>query len=195
MARKISCLSILISILCLNFTPVSAQQSPSINGSVPSGFVFPNRFNPTYQQKLNQVQRNQINAALVEEILDERLEHATTESFSLPEATANPGLLPTKTPGDTTSLPTVTADIQTFKYYTYPFTQTAINQFCLKVPGNDYSAPLYLGDRYLVSLNDFKSLNISTVSLADGSLTPLHLPEFPNDYPFGGGLIPQLLSY
>ena len=127
----------------------------------------------------------QPSSALVEESPDERLEQASTESFSLPEATADPGLLPTKTPGDTTSLPTVTADIQTIKYYTYPFTQTAINQFCLKVPGNDFSTPLYFGNRYLVSLNDLTSLNISSVSLADGSLTPLHIPEFPNGYPFG----------
>lgn len=72
-------------VVSITFTPVVAQQSPPINGSVPPNYIFPSVDNPAYQRKLNQVNQNQINT---EPIFKKALYVGTINQFKEPENSA-----------------------------------------------------------------------------------------------------------
>ena len=80
--KKWLSLIVVLEIFSFTIAPVYAQQSPPINGSVPSNYIFPSVESPAYQRKLDQVKQNQLNAAPV---LKKTLYVGTNNQFKEPE--------------------------------------------------------------------------------------------------------------
>lgn len=95
---------------------------------------------------------------------------------------------PVETEVITTTLVVPTTEPQDEGKYTYYLDQDRMDQFCLSFPQLQIFKPRKVGDYYIAYVEEQN--NISSISIKEGTLTSLHVSEFP-----GGRLHPNEFEY
>ena len=72
------------------------------------------------------------------------------------------------------------AEVQLPSNYSFKMSEEIVAQNCLTLPNLRVFTPKLINEAYVLSVNE--SQNISSMQLADGSLSPLHVSDFPEGH-------------
>ena len=73
------------------------------------------------------------------------------------------------------------AEVQLPSNFSFKMSEEIVAQNCLTLPNMRVFTPKLINEAYVLSVNE--SQNISSLQLADGSLSPLHVSDFPEECP------------